>query len=501
MTDTKEWSKQNTISIRKAASNLKIKTDVLRYQVECGNLKSIDERIRKSDYINIEKQQLMYIGLKEFVLHHDSDRFVTKFARNRNKYIDYLEENEYFGVQLYEADTMMFTNPESVDFYLTKEDASYIEFKSTKFFEDFGFTEEEKIHRILNSSTVHPFTLKYIKEYIKTLDDSSNIHTLSFTYFVETMFSVEDVINLTDEDIKSIVENSDTKRTKEFIVGFVKMVSRYEKVKYHAIDLKKSESESIPAYSYEEYVKLAKILFNNEYDEAHDLTIKALENHNYAEMWLFLSIHYICGWRASDMCKNWVYPNLKSNENPFKINIDTLKEDILCGHISNKKYEKVALYAIRKIEMSFNRPSKTPRASAGKLRSEIVPELRYFFGKLILIAEHHHLNIEDGYMKSGRTSIYCNWTYCKEFFGDDIYELTGKHNISSRRLNKSYLQGIEQAAKDMGNTTLVAHIMASFARNHSNIDTTAVYLKDHGLTGESAEVVLFMMMQRGVLAE
>ena len=43
-------------------------------------------------------------------------------------------------------------------------------------------------------------------------------------------------------------------------------------------------------------------------------------------------------------------------------------------------------------------------------------------------------------------------------------------------------------------------MVASFARNHSNIDTTAIYLKDHGLTGESAEIVLYMMMQRGVFS-
>ena len=42
--------------------------------------------------------------------------------------------------------------------------------------------------------------------------------------------------------------------------------------------------------------------------------------------------------------------------------------------------------------------------------------------------------------------------------------------------------------------------MASLARNHANIDTTAIYLRDHGLTGENADVVLYMMMQRGVFS-
>ena len=136
----------------------------------------------------------------------------------------------------------------------------------------------------------------------------------------------------------------------------------------------------------------------------------------------------------------------------------------------------------------------------GKLRSEIVPELRTFFGKLILIAEYHHITSGEGYMNSHRTAMYRNWVTCRDFFGDDVFAITGKHSFSSRRLNKSYLQGLEQSARDNGNTTLVAHVVASFARNHANIDTTAIYLKDHGLTGESAEVVLYMMMQRGVFS-
>ena len=147
--------------------------------------------------------------------------------------------------------------------------------------------------------------------------------------------------------------------------------------------------------------------------------------------------------------------------------------------------------------MAYNVPQKT---GLGKLRAAIVPELRTFFGKLILISEYHHITSGEGYMNSHRAAMYRSWVICRDFFGDDIFAITGKHSFSSRRLNKSYLQGLEQSARDNGNTTLVAHVVASFARNHSNVDTTAIYLKDHGLTGESAEIVLYMMMQRGVFS-
>ncbi|PKM51949.1 MAG: hypothetical protein CVV02_04885 [Firmicutes bacterium HGW-Firmicutes-7] len=498
MVKKKEWFKKNTISIVAAASRLNIKTKALRFQIECGNIECKDNRIHESDFDIIQKQMSEYIGITEFIRQHDSDRFVARIVRNRNKYIDFLEVNEYFGAELHKTQEMLFVDHETDDFFITREDADYIDYKSIKFFKEFGYTEKVKIHRLIKQSGGHRLSMQYIDNYIKNLDDGNYKYTPSITNFVEIVFSAGDVTRLTDEDIISMIESADAVRTKELIVGFIKYVSRFEDVKYHTIDLEKRESKSVPAYSYEQYVCLAKILFNTEYDLKHDLTNKALENHNFAEMWLFLAIHYICGWRASDICSNWVYPNFKSNDNPFKIKIDTLREDIAKDKIEDEIYESVALYTIRKIEMSFNLPSKTPRDSAGKLRSEIVPELRAFFGKLILVAEIHHLESQDGYMKTNRISSYCNWTYCRDFFGEEIYKFAGRHNISSRRLNKSYLQGIEQATKDNGNTTLVAHMVASFARNHANVDTTAIYLKDHGLTGESAEVVLYMMMQRGV---
>ena len=212
--------------------------------------------------------------------------------------------------------------------------------------------------------------MKYIDIYINNFDDNTYKYTPSVTSFVEVLFSAGDVTRLTDEDILSMIDNSETLRTKELIVGFIKYVRRYEDVKYRDFALAKKESKPVPAYTYEHFVRLAKILFNSEYDLEHNLTNKALGNHYFAELWLFLATHYICGWRASDICNNWVYPNIKSNDNPFKIKIDTLREDILKDKIENNVYESVALYAIRKIEMSFNLPSKTSRVSAGKLRSD-----------------------------------------------------------------------------------------------------------------------------------
>jgi hypothetical protein len=488
---------ENLISISKAAQSIGIKLEVLQYHIENGSIESLDGSIRLSDCNVILAQKDRYIGIKEFLKQHDSDRFEAKYTRNRNKYIDFLEENTYFGIEITEPEEILFELPEREDFYVTKEDALFLDYRSEQFFREFGLTEAEKVQYIIGHAKGHPLSTEYIKKYLVFIEDEDNIYTPSLTAFIRIIFDMMDIKQLTDEDIITAIEESDAVRTKELLTDFFKYVAKYENVNYHNINLKKRESDLEPAYPYEDFVRFAKIFFNMDYDKEHNLTLKALENSTYAEMWMFLSCHYICGWRSSDICDRWIYPDLKSNNNPFKIKIDTLKEDILNDVISDETYNKVALYAIRKIEMMYNVPQKT---GLGKLRSEIVPELRTFFGRLILIAEYHHITSGQGYINSNRAARYRSWVVCRDFFGDDIFAVTGKHSISSRRLNKSYLQGLEQSAKDNGNTTLVTHVVASFARNHANIDTTAIYLRDHGLTGESAEVVLYMMMQRGVFS-
>lgn len=483
------------IKVSKAAQVLNIPKKVIQYHIENGNIESTDEMIYESTCETILNQMAIYVGIRSFLKKHDNERFDSTYAKNRYKYIDFLEENDYFGIEIIDTKDILFNIPDKEDFYITKEDALILEYKSESFFKEFGLSEEEKVYELIRNAKRHSLSSMYVKKYSALIKGENNIYTPAFTQFVKILFTLPDIKQITDEDIIASIEDVDIAKTKQFLLEFFNFVSKYEIVKYHNIELKRRESESLPAYSYEIYVSLAKILFNVDYEKEHNLLYRALENSKYIETWMFLSCHYICGWRASDICDRWIYPGLKDNNNPFKINIDTLKEDIINENISDETYEKVALYSIKKMELSSYSPQKTGR---GKLRSEIVPELRVFFGQLILVAEYHHIASGEGYMRSYRSSIYRNWVSCREFFGDEFFDIFGKQCISSRRLNKSYLQGMEQAAKDNGNTTLIAHVVASFARNHVNIDTTAVYLKDHGLTGESAEVVLFMMMQRGV---
>lgn len=150
--DTNE-KKGNLITMYKAAQSLGIKAEVLQYQIDAGNIECIDGMVHESACDTIVEQQATYIGIKAFLQNHDNDRFESKYVRNRNKYIDFLEDNAYFGIEIVEPENILFEFPEREDFYITREDAQLLEYKSEQFFKDFGLTEEEKVRRIINHSS------------------------------------------------------------------------------------------------------------------------------------------------------------------------------------------------------------------------------------------------------------------------------------------------------------------------------------------------------------
>ncbi len=496
----KNWTKENTVTVREAAKYIGIKSEVLTYYINENRIEAKDCRIQKSMCEKIKLQKERYCGVKSFIMSFNSDSFDASNSRNRNKYIDYLELNEYFGAKRFLPNDMLFDLPGKEEFYFDRDDLSYLELKSKSFFEAFGLSEEDKVKNLIREAKDRKLEIKYLNRFEKERNVEGNLFTPAYTEFVEIVLNAPSISAITGDDILILFSETECLKTRNFIKDFYIYVHDKEIVKYSKdIRVTTRERVSFTAYPYEKYVNLALLLFSQKYDDEHKLTQRAFENHIYIEMWQYLAMYYICGWRASDICNNWVYLNLKDNNNIFNIDISSIKEDILNDRISEEKYAQIAEYSIKKLEMSFNIPSKTSRVEAGKLRTAITPELLPFYGKLLLIAEYHHQMSYEGYMKEYRVCVYQNWTVIRDFFGEKSLEITGKRNIQSRKLTKSYLQGIEFEARKSGETQLVAHIVASFARNHIDFETIVIYLKDHGLTGENADLVLYTMLQRGVL--
>jgi hypothetical protein len=185
---------------------------------------------------------------------------------------------------------------------------------------------------------------------------------------------------------------------KNALVDFLNYAKeRLPKTKFSKLKKKVQESNPIPAYTNETYLALAKCIFNAEYIDQHKMIERALENHLYIEMWLYLAVHYCCGWRAGDICEGWRYLRLNEKpDNSFGINTETLYEDILNDKIPDKVYEDVCLYATQKIAVSGQHASKTAGTKAPPLTITIEPALATFFGLLTLISEAVMMRTGDG---------------------------------------------------------------------------------------------------------
>lgn len=465
-----------------------------------GWIELVNGEMTADDLARIHDEQETYISLYELACKHSSDKFDGQKSHNRNKLLDVLEKNDFFGLKIIDADELLIgTNRDGI--FFLREDEEVLEQNLGTFFKMYGVTEEEIISSLIRTTPGHETTKEWLEKYDDLFMYEKSI-TSAYTDFVRIVLDVPDIPNVKDEHIKACLWRATREATKDHILAFFNYVRvrSKEKVKYHAIERTKKQKSSVTAYPDDIYLGLATCLFNARYIHEHDMINNALNNHLFAELWLYLSLFYVCGWRAADVCRNWKYLRLHERTEPvLDLNPETLYDDIKYDRIPDETYEAVCQYAIGAINISGSLPHKTAAYNPTELRIAITPELHTFFGLLTLIAESHMLRSGDGYMLPKRSSEYQNKMRLREFFGQEMWELLDGKNIQSRRLNKDYLQGTEKAARDSGCGGLMASAIASYARNHTNLNTIRTYLQDHRLNGETAEMVLYYMLERGVM--
>lgn len=434
-----------------------------------------------------------YISLLEYALVYSGPNFNGKKSQDRDKLHDRIEQHGYFDLKVRHPDELLSGTSRDGIFFLRK-DICVLNHKLEGFFLTYGMSEKDKINRCFRSTQGHVRSKKYLEKFLLETGIES---TPAVTEFVSLVLSVPDICTLTDKGLQALITKPMPEMTRDYIIRFCNYVKMHQDVKYSMVSRKKKERAGMPAYSDDIYLSLAGCIFNAEYIHNNQMIEKAMENHIFAETWLYLALFFTCGWRAADVCRGWKYPAIDKNPEAFGVCLDTLDTDILEDHLPDPVYEKICQHSLKQIEVSGQIPGKTAAHEPSALMAVITPELYTFFGLLILIAESHRLRSGEGHMQVSRAPVYQNKMTIRNFFGETAYQILGGENIQSRRLNKDFLQGTEDAARRTGCGGLMASAVASFARNHTNLNTLKVYLRDHQLTAESADMVLFFMLQRG----
>lgn len=483
-----EFKRKDFITIYGAAVKLGVKRAVMQSWIAEGRVESLDGMILKTVVEDIKSVIDGHISLENYLKNRDVELF--KYIRNREKYIKYLEENDFFGLNIIFDDEFPYPYEYNQSFYFERKDINKLDKYSSKFFKYFGLSERKKADLMIEECK-NDTTKRLLKKYVKNIDSVS----LSTIPFIERAITI-DFYQIKEEDINGIISTLEYVASKDMMISFLEFGKNELSLSWSKIERKKNHTnKDIGAYPYRIYVLIAKALFNEEELTKNHVLEKVFDKSKNFETWLFLSAHFVCGWRSKDICMNWPYPN-KETLDELNINLETLREDILDEKINPDIYYELGTFIEKSIELATVKAHKTKKAS--NLLAPIADELKVFFGRMALIAVYHQNKSNEGKLQHYRTVDYLNFVQFKELFGDVLYKENGREHLSSKKLNKSYLQSIEKRARKNGAGTMAAYTIASFARNHSNIDTTAIYIYDHGLDGETAEVVLSMMLDRGV---
>ena len=459
----------------------------------------MDGKVIPDDVVaRVMEEKAKYISLYEYACGHTTDKFRGKMASDRTQLKDYLEISDYFGVERIRYDKILMGTEQDLC-YFKRSDIPHLEACLGDFFKGFGVAEKDKIDRLLkDSKDSHPVSCDLLDRYF-FVAFPERPNTPACTQFVKAILDMPDVPQIRHKDFNKALKGSLSGTAKEYLVKYLNYCRERIDVNYGEVSLKQPPRKSVTAYSDMQYISIMHCVFNSDYIDKHKMIEKALDKPVWGETWLYISLYATCSWRAADVCRGWKYPGLYKDGVVIPgIDKNTLREDILHDRIPDETYEAVCRYCISGVDTSQRLPSKTADHNPYPLRVAITPELYTFFGLLTLIAEANMMTYGKGYMQDNKASEYQNKVNLKGFFGPEILIPLHGHNLQSRRLNKSYLQGIEKNARANGNDGLMASMVASYARNHTSLDTIKYYLQDHAWSGETAEMVIYYMMQRGV---
>ena len=356
-------------------------------------------------------------------------------------------------------------------------------------------TNAEKMDILINYfSDSYPVTCVSFKKYFK---ESGNYGSEGGLRILDYLLSEIDreLTDYTEEEVQMIIANASDYlaiSNCDTMIDFMRSLRGKGKLridwKYEMHSRRLVERDNT-AYPLRDFSFMAYVLFNEKAWDDRGLIAKALAERKYADMWLYISLHFVCGLRSTDMVR------LPAPELPCD-------RALLAGKISDGDFK--GREAISYTEhwvylsgMTMGQPNKTERYS-------MIPDVKFFvpeslkepIGIMLALALLHHEKGDNCITPSAEKN------HIKAFFGDDFAEIAGRRRFMTRRANKAYLQGIE-ATTEVEPGSAKGYMLAALARSHKGgigelADITEIYLCDASFTGYKPDFILREMFERGV---
>ena len=245
------------------------------------------------------------------------------------------------------------------------------------------------------------------------------------------------------------------------------------------------------AYTKGAFSKMAYLVFNPSSWQENHLVEKACSNGRHANLWAFISLHFVCGLRDTDIIK-LPKPSLPYGGEVFR-------EKVIAGEISEfGRYARELSYRLTACPFLPYKTRGYPNIPEVKV---FIPDaLEAPMGMILSIAASYKDNIKagDGFIQADRDLVRI-----EAFFGRDFSVLLGGKNFVSQSANKAYLQGLAMAGEQDGSSRANGYLIAALARSHkggiaSIPEATEAYLKNAKFNGLEAEEAAWEITQRGV---
>ena len=174
-------------SIQKACDITGVTNTLIKRLIREERISLSNGKIPEDVACKITDENKKYISLREYSSAHDSDQFHGNTAKDRNNLLDTLEEQEFFGIEIYEPTELLIGNRKDILFFQRSE-VQFLDSKLQDFFQEYGHSEEQKIKKLLKN-TKKAGTARYLEKYLSEAF-YERTYTPSVTEFVRLMLQM-----------------------------------------------------------------------------------------------------------------------------------------------------------------------------------------------------------------------------------------------------------------------------------------------------------------------
>jgi len=435
------------------------------------------------------------VNLLEFAgeLSASNPRFTVQNPKCRDEFFAFLNVNDFFGIPLLNK----LNGSKDVDMlYVNSNDAVGIQPNLELWLRSYGADSDEKLNLLTERMTeLYPPTGALFADFLECSNADSNAAWKLADYLC---FALRGELGTMDEqELHQLAADMDRElplnsaRLFSGLLLFAKERGQLQAGWVYQFN-SRAETGAVEAYGTLDFLKMAYIVFNEDAWEKERLLEKALQSCKHANLWLFVALHFICGWRGTDLVR-LPMPKLPCDGK-------RIREQLAAG-----SFEPEILIAELEFRLRFVplEPQKTQAYENVPELKLFVPEsLRKPVGIILAVSASHNESVEPGgcfLQKAGEGK-----SQIISFFGPDFAVACGGRGFHSRRANKAYLQGIEMMASDSAGKPK-GYMLAALARSHKGgfgalPSTTEIYLRDAKFSGYRPEFIAREMFERGVFS-